>query len=778
MKRHSFGFFHPFTNDGGGGERVLWCAVRAIQELDPLAQCFVYTGDVASPDSLAERAHNLFGVVLPRPVEVVRLSYRHLVEASLYPRFTLLGQSLGSMALALEAVLRRPPAVFVDTAGYAFSYPVVKLLLGGQRAGGGGGRGGGCLVVCYTHYPTISGDMLQRVQQRTSMYNNDDTVANSAVLSSSKLYYYRFFAYLYGWAGGHADVTMVNSSWTEGHIRRIWTRNKPSSVHRVYPPCDTAALQALPLSRPASKYIISVAQFRPEKNHALQLRAFAQAIKPAQPSDPTADAPSKPDPMTGVRLKLVGSSRHREDEKRIELLGCLAVSLGIERRVDFIVNTPFRELQQLLGGATCGIHTMWDEHFGISVVEYMAAGAIPIAHNSAGPKMDIVVPACHAGYRKGGGKEKMEEEEGDGEGDKEGGDEEQSEKQSEPLILKGQLEAESLGCPVGFLATTEDEYAAAMRAVFAMSAEERERMATAGRERAKRFSEENFDKSFKDVLGPVLGLAEPEAPVAETRGGKPLPAADPAAPWSVGHPEGHPRSPFLRLHQEIVEFCRFVEASEQEKQARAEAVGRVTAVIQSIWAHCHVEVFGSYATGVYLPTSDVDVSIPAVIGQARVPIIKFLEIASGVSFDISFDTSNGPETAKFIRKSMKAMPALRPISLVLKLFLQQRGLNEVFTGGIGSYALLVMIMTHLQTHHSRFSNGKLEQNLGVLLIDFFHLYGRGLNTSDVGVSARHGGRFFLKRDRGMVQQNRFMLAVEDPQMPSNDLSRGSHNIHN
>ncbi|CAI5496527.1 unnamed protein product [Closterium sp. Naga37s-1] len=607
--------------------------------------------------------------------------------------------------------------------------------------------------------------------------------------------------------------------------------------------------------------------------------------------------------------------------------------------------------------------------------------------------MDIVVPACHAGLgRKEEGQEKG--------GEEEGSEELISGKQSEPFIQKGQLESDSSGCPVGYLATTEDEYAAAMRAVFAMSSEERERMATAGRERAKRFSEENFDKSFKDVLRPgaasaddgvsqdkevaedkrkrkaqegadreaaakageagearsgklarVAPVAEPEAPVAEleapvaeTRSGRPAPAADPAAPWSVGHPEGHPRSPFLRLHQEIAEFCRFVEASEQEKQARAEAVGRVTAVIHSIWAHCHVEVFGSYATGVYLPTSDVDrcgyvqralralamfvpvlqthsasallppitpslpslfqmvvlhsgygsaalglsgraegtestgegaggeeggsqheglwanamfhssfrracyclkfishssaphlvhvatidfllsllsllSSIPSlhicpplqvigqaiikfacrssnipfphssplpvrlfpplqVIGQARVPIIKFLEIESGVSFDISFDTSNGPETAKFIRKSMKAMPALRPISLVLKLFLQQRGLNEVFTGGIGSYALLVMIMAHLQTHHSCFSSGKLEQNLGVLLIDFFHLYGRGLNTIDVGVSARHGGRFFVKRDRGMVQQNRFMLAVEDPQMPSNDLSRGSHNIHN
>ncbi|CAI5987253.1 unnamed protein product [Closterium sp. NIES-65] len=587
-----------------------------------------------------------------------------------------------------------------------------------------------------------------------------------------------------------------------------------------------------------------------------------------------------------------------------------------------------RELQQLLGGATCGIHTMWDEHFGISVVEYMAAGAVPIAHNSAGPKMDIVVPACHAGLgrremavsptllcfhcllccllqpttlpapkwtlscrpamlvakkkigrrrgevrremtvshthtavfpisvplsallllaahnsagpkmdivvpafhaglgRKEDGQEKGGEV-GDGEGDKEGGEGEQS----EPLIWKGQLEADSSGCPVGYLAMTEDEYTVAMRAVFAMSVEERERIATAGRERAKRFSEENFDKSFKDVLRPrtlqrrgawatrrgicaapscaCIGAGEadkggqrqwgrdtititwwlPPSPggyhhhlvvttVTPARFISPLTTTPalatcaasvfplifplpnlvpivefcrlveaseqqekPARAEVVGRTNDHPQprafaTPSLSQHQrswssagwlkrrssrrsrhgrrrwgermttlnlvllqprpfpnttpeiveaseqgkqarteaavgrvggvtertaqgtntystatvvfpslscpshtpeivefcrfveaseqekqarpeavgrvtgEIVEFCRFVEASEQEKQARAEAVGRVTAVIHSIWAHCHVEVFGSYATGVYLPTSDVDPTIP------------------------------------------------------------------------------------------------------------------------------------------------------------------------
>ena len=41
--------------------------------------------------------------------------------------------------------------------------------------------------------------------------------------------------------------------------------------------------------------------------------------------------------------------------------------------------------------ASVGMHTMIDEHFGISIVEMLAAGLVVIAHNSAGPKCDILV---------------------------------------------------------------------------------------------------------------------------------------------------------------------------------------------------------------------------------------------------------------------------------------------------------------------------------------------------------------------------------------------------
>lgn len=81
---------------------------------------------------------------------------------------------------------------------------------------------------------------------------------------------------MYGWAGRRAEIIMVNSSWTEEHINTIW--KCPLKTHRIYPPCDVKHLTQLPLLGDDKKSddirIVSVAQFRPEKNHPLMLRAL------------------------------------------------------------------------------------------------------------------------------------------------------------------------------------------------------------------------------------------------------------------------------------------------------------------------------------------------------------------------------------------------------------------------------------------------------------------------------------------------------------------------
>jgi alpha-1,2-mannosyltransferase len=60
--------------------------------------------------------------------------------------------------------------------------------------------------------------------------------------------------------------------------------------------------------------------------------------------------------------------------------------------VQLLLNLPRAELAAHLRSAAVGLHSMRDEHFGIGVVEMLDAGLATVAHDSAGPRMDIVVP--------------------------------------------------------------------------------------------------------------------------------------------------------------------------------------------------------------------------------------------------------------------------------------------------------------------------------------------------------------------------------------------------
>lgn len=97
------------------------------------------------------------------------------------------------------------------------------------------------------------------------------------------------------------------------------------------------------------------------------------------------------------RLYLIGGCRHEADRARAAALRTLAATLDISDSVEFMVNAPFDDMLRALGGAAAGLHTMTDEHFGIGVVEYMAAGCVPVAHDSGA--LSPAPPACSVGVR-------------------------------------------------------------------------------------------------------------------------------------------------------------------------------------------------------------------------------------------------------------------------------------------------------------------------------------------------------------------------------------------
>jgi non-canonical poly(A) RNA polymerase PAPD5/7 len=87
-----------------------------------------------------------------------------------------------------------------------------------------------------------------------------------------------------------------------------------------------------------------------------------------------------------------------------------------------------------------------------------------------------------------------------------------------------------------------------------------------------------------------------------------------------------------------------------------------------------------------------------VITRAKVPIVKFVSQHGGFSIDISINQTNGLRSSAVVTKCLKDVgdTAARALIFVVKALLQQRGLNEVFSGGLSSYSIICLVVSFLQ----------------------------------------------------------------------------------
>lgn len=282
------------------------------------------------------------------------------------------------MILAWDAFSLLVPDIFIDTMGYAFALGLSKFLFRDVPTG------------AYVHYPTISTDMIESLDPDSPLGSRGVNAGQGTGLRGlAKKAYWQSFAKLYSWAGSSIDVVMTNSTWTQAHVRKLWEkpraargRNIPISI--VYPPVAVTELEEeVDVSEASEKkrqpVLVYIAQFRPEKNHKLILESFAKFVR------------SKSKASKGAKLALIGSVRDDSDSKRVYELRLLVNELHLKDRVEFHLDATWPEILEWLNKASVGVNCMWNEHFGIGVVEYQAAGLISVVHNSGGPKLDIVI---------------------------------------------------------------------------------------------------------------------------------------------------------------------------------------------------------------------------------------------------------------------------------------------------------------------------------------------------------------------------------------------------
>lgn len=259
-----------------------------------------------------------------------------------------------------------------------------------------------------------------------------------------------------------------------------------------------------------------------------------------------------------------------------------------------------------------------------------------------------------------------------------------------------------------------------------------------------------------------------------------------------------------RLHEELIAFKAISTTSPSALAIQQDILALVTRIARSLWSGADVKIFGSASTGLNLPNSDVDIVVLAetddtqtemlyaifdklqatqefcsltCIDQARVPIIK-MKHTSGLDVDLSVNQEGGVEATNLVLSYLAKYPEAKFLVLFLKAFLKQRGLNETYSGGVGSFLLFCMVIASVQVHPA-YSSPHPEEHycLGHFLMHFLKMFGTSFDYESKGLSIAGSGKIFLKKSRGWWESAAsFRLSIECPQNRFNDIGGSAFNI--
>jgi len=239
------------------------------------------------------------------------------------------------------------------------------------------------------------------------------------------------------------------------------------------------------------------------------------------------------------------------------------------------------------------------------------------------------------------------------------------------------------------------------------------------------------------------------------------------------------RTTIMITHEEVKALVERLYPDEEDKNKRKTTVKQLRKIVKSVFPSSSVSIFGSSAVDLYLPCSDIDVVVhncnsskktmyklahslhqsgfasdTQVIAKAKVPVIKCEVPSEELSrIDISFGHTSGLDAIPQIQTYVNEFVNLTPLVFFLKMYLLQRGLNEPYTGGLGSFALILMIVSYFQHFGSQKATSACdskdpnEADLGTLLLGFFQLYGKKFNFFTTAISTIGRGSYFRKPER-------------------------------
>lgn len=160
---------------------------------------------------------------------------------------------------------------------------------------------------------------------------------------------------------GDRDVIVANSRF----VQRLIKAYLGLDPEVIYPPVDVERFLDIPLDRGREELVLMIGRYSPEKGYEDALRILVEL-------------------PSSIRMAIIGRLT-RSNIWYYKRLAELARKLGVEGRVELIYNAPASLVKRYMERSSAYLHMYRGEHFGISVVEAMAAGLIPVTWSFGGP---------------------------------------------------------------------------------------------------------------------------------------------------------------------------------------------------------------------------------------------------------------------------------------------------------------------------------------------------------------------------------------------------------
>lgn len=282
--------------------------------------------------------------------------------------------------------------------------------------------------------------------------------------------------------------------------------------------------------------------------------------------------------------------------------------------------------------------------------------------------------------------------------------------------------------------------------------------------------------------------------------------------------------PFLAIYDSLI-------PPEEEKAKQKQLLTMLQKLVSKEWPEARLYLYGSCANSFGVCKSDIDVCLAIqdanidksevilkladifesdnlqdvqALTRARVPIVKLMDPATGISCDICINNVLAVVNTKLLRDYAQIDVRLRQLAFIVKHWAKSRGVNETYQGTLSSYAYVLMCIHFLQQRRPailpclqemeatyavtvdniecaffdkveklRDFGSRNRETIAQLVWAFFHYWAYCHDYTNTVISVRTGS-LLSKRTKDWTRRignDRHLICIEDPFDVSHDLGR-------